>query len=394
MAVGGPFDVYPQCGKCGGYHATLRACPGPSDWRVTADEPLRTMPLVMIPHTPPSDELVRLLKIMDGFKEGLFNLANIAAHPAFITCADGDVQNTALHPKTQELLDLLKGKPECQHMHATGTRPNLKCLHCSAALPNDWGAAERALLGDSDPPPDEDDIFYDPRIAPPYVGPAVFDHEAICARMRQIKAEVEHPHNRVPEGFRRISHQKPSAAIYDMDAIRHRAAQLRGEAPSGRYFRQLPRLPVPGGRDGRVIGTTELVEDGHDWDYATDRCARCRHTAMGVMEGFAPKVCPGKVTGERCIECGENAVQTAQALGAQLYKVWCLSCGHSVWNERGKPVQKQRALAKTPAQLGHTMVDGEVVGGTFDKTGTVCNECLWDHTFIVNHQKQCDGIPF
>lgn len=124
-----------------------------------------------------------------------------------------------------------------------------------------------------------------------------------------------------------------SPAIYDFDAIRHRMAQFSGEAPSGRYFREKPSAY----RFQRVIKPVELVEDGHDWDFWSARCARCGHCVVDLLDSLAPKVCPGKITGEPCIECGERAVVH---LGAHLpiSKVQCLKCGYGVVVERGKPI--------------------------------------------------------
>lgn len=178
-------------------------------------------------------------------------------------------------------------------------------------------------------------------------------------------------------------------AVFDFDSIRHRMAQLRGDAPSGRYFRekQVVRLSPPI-VDKRVIRPTELVRDGHDWDWLTDRCTRCLHTAMGIEEGFGPKVCPGKVIGEACIECGANAVQSAFKPGAPCYKVWCLVCHHSIWVDRRAPTLKLRDIAKTPEKLGHCMVPDIV------PPASICDRCGLSRTYIVNKQKQCEGLPF
>lgn len=72
-----------------------------------------------------------------------------------------------------------------------------------------------------------------------------------------------------------------TAAIYDTDAIRLRAAQLRGEAPSGRRFER--------GDDGKHVEMTD-----HDFSLSTDRCVRCGYSRIDVQDSFAPKFCPGK----------------------------------------------------------------------------------------------------
>lgn len=189
---------------------------------------------------------------------------------------------------------------------------------------------------------------------------------------------IDDDYSRRWEGALR-TRRKPEA-VFDYDAIANRVAQLRGDAPSGRYFKEAESR-APG--DRRPITHTYLVQDGHDWDFPSDRCTRCLHTYMGMTEGFAPKVCPGKVTGERCIECGKNAVQTAGASGAAYYKVWCLACGHSIWVDKRKPV-KLRPIAQSADALGHQMC----------LVDPICVLCNRTHNQIVNSQIECEAIPF
>lgn len=72
-----------------------------------------------------------------------------------------------------------------------------------------------------------------------------------------------------------------TAIASDFRALNFRLRQLRGDAPSGRYF-------VPG-KDGKY----ELIEDGHEWDWCRDACHRCGFTHMEVLERTGPAACPG-----------------------------------------------------------------------------------------------------
>lgn len=107
-----------------------------------------------------------------------------------------------------------------------------------------------------------------------------------------------------------------TAAIFDTDAIRLRLRQLRGEAPTGSFYRQ--------GKDGKL----ECLTSGHDWnDWLADKCMRCGYTYMDLEDNIAPKVCPGKIDGEACIECGKNAVVTIMD-NKHWASVRCLQCGN------------------------------------------------------------------
>lgn len=304
-------------------------------------------PLQLVPYTPPSDDLFDALRLM-------MDAANLASHPVMVVhskeerMASAGAVSLLQQQQNQRLLDVVR-------------RYNLPAP--TSGMVNEDGVALNSMAHPINPLPD-----------------------GACEHCGLVHAPG-HP----PRWCRDYVESRPPA-VFDFDSIRNRVAQLNGDAPSGRYFREIVRR-APG--DKRVIAPTALVEDGHDWDWLTDSCLRCKHTAMGVMEGFAPKICPGKVIGELCVECGEHAVQSAQAMGARMYKVWCLACGHGVWRERDKGEGlKLRPMAKGPRQLGHAMVDAEAHGGTSCKSGTICNDCLHTHTHIVNNQLICDGPVF
>lgn len=118
---------------------------------------------------------------------------------------------------------------------------------------------------------------------------------------------------------------KPSPAIFDYDTIReHRAVMFQG-APSGKVY----------GKHGLE----------HDFEFSSDNCHRC-YMPQWILEdtdfegdgnGCDPfTVCPGKPNGEKCVNCGRNAVHASYEEQIPM----CWACGN---DSEGDLADRRRA---------------------------------------------------